>query len=67
VLATVPTEQLLFPGQVTEITYVATPADEVATADAFLARIRVDPAAPTFHECRDDNNESALSYAVCID
>ena len=67
VLATVATEHLLFPGQVTEITYVATPADEVAASDGFLARIRVDPAAPTFHECREDNNQSALTYAVCID
>jgi len=27
--------------------------------------IVVDPAMPLFHECREDNNESALAQATC--
>ena len=34
--------------------------------DTYLARIRVDPLAPKFRECRADNDESRPVPGVCI-
>jgi len=55
----------LFPGQATELTFTATGRDP--TVDTYVAKIEVDPAAPTFRECHDDNNESLPVMARCLD
>ncbi len=65
-LGTGVTDHILFPGQVAEVTYTAQPGDQLSLTDPYFARILVDPAAPTFRECRDDNNQSAEAFAVCI-
>ncbi len=62
-LGTADTDTALFPGQATEVRYEA---DEgVSTSDEFLARIEVDPDHPTFHECREDNNEAGPVTPNC--
>jgi len=55
----------LFPGQATELSLTATGRDPIA--DTFVAKIEVDPSAPLFRECHDDNNESAPIMARCLD
>jgi hypothetical protein len=57
------TTTALFPGAVQQVTY-ATPAGTDPNS-AFIARILIDPMHPGFHECRTDNNESALVHAPC--
>ncbi|MEI8256533.1 MAG: hypothetical protein WCJ30_12745, partial [Deltaproteobacteria bacterium] len=44
--------------------HLVTPAGTPVSAD-FIARIVIDAAHPTFHECRADNNESAPAHAPC--
>jgi hypothetical protein len=59
------TSTALFPGQVGLAVLTLMPGD--ATADeTFIARILIDPTMPRFHECRDDNNESAPAMARCL-
>ncbi len=65
-LGTATTAVALFPGQVSELTYTAQPSDNLTVQDNFFARILVDLANPTFHECRDTNNETPPRQAVCI-
>ena len=65
VLGTVSTSHPLLPGQTEVIPFVA-PGGQATTTDTFLARIVIDPANPTFHECRDDNNESAPVQPECV-
>ena len=55
----------LFPGQVAELTLEADPATGADKEDTYVAKILIDPATPTFHECRDDNNESPPTQAKC--
>ena len=55
----------LFPGQV-EILELTAPAGLDPLTTTFRARILVDPAMPTFRECRDDNNQSADVMPYCI-
>jgi len=55
----------LFPGQVTDVTYTVAPADG-GTLDLYLAKLLVDPTNPTFHECRETNNESEPQKAKCV-
>lgn len=58
------TTHTLFPGQ-TEI--VETPLDPTATKDdTFVARVLIDPQNPTFHECKEDNNESNPATPSCV-
>lgn len=57
----------LFPGQVAPVDYTAEPADAVTLDDEFVAAIVVDPANPTFRECREDNNASPPAVAVCVE
>jgi hypothetical protein len=65
VLGVVTTSKALLPGQTEIIPFVAAAA-EATTADTFQARIVVDPQNPTFHECRDDNNESEAITPECV-
>ncbi len=59
------TTSALFPGQV-QVVEVDAPADVMASGNTFRARILVDPAMPTFQECRDDNNTSADVTPRCL-
>lgn len=63
VLGTANTNVTLFPGAAQELR-ISTPmgTDPEAT---YQARIVVDPARPTFRECRDDNNVSEPARAPC--
>ncbi|MBI5534177.1 MAG: VCBS repeat-containing protein [Deltaproteobacteria bacterium] len=64
-LGSAATVSALFPGQVGKVTWKAKPGDAVQSGDLFFAR--VDPKKnPTFHECREGNNESAPSSANCV-
>ena len=66
-LATETTPDRLQPGQVAELSYTAQVEDEVGPSDIFLSRILIDPEVPSFHECREDNNQSEETIAVCIE
>jgi hypothetical protein len=57
------TTNQLFPGGVQDVSFT-TPSGTDPNA-TFVAKIIVDPAAPTFHECRSDNNESLPVRASC--
>jgi hypothetical protein len=57
------TATALFPGQVAVVELTATGR---TAEDTFRARILVDPAMPTFRECRDDNNTSADVMPRCL-
>ncbi len=56
----------LFPGQVGVVELVAPPGSS-PVGTTWRARILVDPAMPTFRECRDDNNASDDVMARCLD
>ncbi|MCC7537800.1 MAG: VCBS repeat-containing protein [Deltaproteobacteria bacterium] len=58
------TTAALFPGQVERVS-VDAPADAPPEA-AFVARIEVDEATRTFHECREDNNSSEPVVGRCL-
>ena len=64
-LGTEVTTSPVFPGQVVEVTFEAD-ASVPATA-TFVARIEVDPSAPTFRECDDTNNESNEATPRCLE
>ncbi|HJL18092.1 MAG TPA: hypothetical protein RMH99_20685 [Sandaracinaceae bacterium LLY-WYZ-13_1] len=55
----------LFPGQV-EVLEITAPGDVTAEGRVFHAEILVDPATPTFRECRDDNNRSDDVEPRCL-
>ena len=59
------TTSSLFPGQAAEVS-LTTPAG-TGTASTFFARILIDPAARTFRECREDNNQSPDVMPRCVD
>lgn len=59
------TSTALFPGQVA-VVEVTAPGDIPAMGSVFRARILVDPAMPTFRECRADNNQSEDVSARCL-
>ena len=63
-LGTVTTTQALLSGQ-TQVIEFMVPEGEADPSHTFLGRIAVDPAMPTFNECRDDNNESDEARAFC--
>jgi len=54
----------LFPGQVEELVHSLGTSDGPETY--FRGRIEVDPSNPTFHECREANNETGAVRANCI-
>ncbi len=58
------TSRDLFPGQGEPLEFV-TP-DGTPTDATFFARIEVDPAARTFRECDEDNNQSDDARPVCL-
>ena len=55
----------LFPGQLSNIEYQSTAADNVTSKDTFKAV--VEPSNDTFNECRTDNNESSSTVVTCIE
>ncbi|MCP4447626.1 MAG: VCBS repeat-containing protein [Myxococcales bacterium] len=65
-IGTVTTTQALFPGQSQVLEFVVDSAAG-GTADTYLASIYVDPMAPTFHECRPENNTSNEFTPSCVD
>ena len=65
-IATAETSVSLFPGQVTELVFEAEVGADYGPADEYVAKLITDPAAPLFHDCREDNNASRLAQAQCI-
>ena len=59
------TTHALLPGQ-TEQLVVIVDAAAGNKNDSFQAKIVLDPQSPNFHECREDNNESAVVKATCV-
>ncbi|MFT3767448.1 MAG: VCBS repeat-containing protein [Minicystis sp.] len=59
------TTHALFPGQTEEIVVTVDPA-MAGNKDDFVAKVLIDPAMPKFHECREDNNESDVASAHCV-
>jgi hypothetical protein len=59
------TTHSLFPGQTEEI-IVVIDAAKASKADTFVARVLVDAVNPKFHECREDNNDSQVAKASCV-
>lgn len=64
-LGTRTTPNALFPGQVAELVLEPASSTGADKEDTFVARILTDPSNPTFHECREDNNESDPAKAQC--
>jgi hypothetical protein len=58
------TTHALFPGQ-TEVLEISLDAAALKE-DTFVARILIDPQNPTFHECKEDNNQSSEEQASCV-
>jgi hypothetical protein len=59
------TTHALFPGQTEELLASVDPTLG-GNKDLYVAKIVIDPVAPKFHECREDNNESAPVSAHCV-
>lgn len=55
----------LYPGQ-TAVFDVPLDTLQAGTSDTFVARILIDPMNLTFHECREDNNDSADVKPSCV-
>ena len=66
-LGTETTSSSLFMGQMLELVHEVDPSFGVTLEDLFVAKIHTDPQNPTFHECREDNNESEPAEIYCID
>jgi len=62
-VATVTTGDPLFPGQTAVLPFTASSG---GVDDTYQARIVIDPNNITFHECKDDNNESASVTPQCV-
>ncbi len=60
------TTTALFPGQMAEVVFTTDAADGFTAYTDFVAKIHTDPDNPLFHECRDDNNESEVTKATCV-
>lgn len=59
------TTRAIFPNQA-ELVHLDAPA--TANADTrFVASIVIDPAMPTFRQCRDDNDDSNEAMAACVE
>lgn len=63
-VAKLTTSKLLFPGQTEVLTFTVPPTDG-GRDDTYQAKIEIDPAKPTFRQCRDDNDTSAEAKAAC--
>ncbi|MCA9620162.1 MAG: hypothetical protein KC731_14145 [Myxococcales bacterium] len=55
----------LLPGQTAVLLFDVPPASG-GTADTYQARVIIDPNNVTFHECREDNNESPAVRPECV-
>jgi hypothetical protein len=62
-VGTVKTSHPLFPGQTESIAVTLDP--KASQNSTFVAKILVDPQNPTFHQCRDDNDESLAVTTHC--
>ena len=62
-IATATTSYALLPGQTADLTLALPPTFD-ASVSAY-AKTHLDPAHPLFHECREDNDQSALAMASC--
>lgn len=63
-LGTSKTTGRVYPGQTETVQFSA---PELNIVDSYEARIHADPATAPFRECRDDNNNSGLASAICIE
>jgi len=64
-VGTAQTTHALFPGQTEQLDVTADP-NLSSNKDLFVAKILIDPTAPKFHECREDNNESDVVSPYCV-
>ena len=64
-VGTATTSHALFPGQTEELAVSVDPM-MANNKDQFIAKTLIDPQNPKFHECREDNNESDLANAHCV-
>jgi hypothetical protein len=62
-IATAQTTHALFPGQTEKLDV---PLPGASQAQSFIAKVLVDPNSPKFHQCREDNDESASAKASCV-
>jgi hypothetical protein len=58
------TTHALFPGQTEQLALKLDPS--APTSGTYTAAIIIDPKNPTFHECREDNNESPPVKPSCV-
>jgi hypothetical protein len=58
------TTHTLFPGQTEELVISANAQGTIQ--DTFVAKILIDPVAPKFHECREDNDVSDPVSPHCV-
>ena len=61
----VQTTHALYPGQTEELSLALDPA-LANKSQSFVAKILIDPMNVTFHECHEDNNESGVEKADCV-
>jgi hypothetical protein len=65
-IAKATTDRNLFPGQGAVLRYQVKDQDNAPSAGSYVARILVDPQAPRFRECRDQNNASNVAKNPCL-
>lgn len=58
------TTHALFPGQTEILDFTLDPGAKKESV--YIARILIDPMSPTFHECKEDNNQSSEAQASCV-
>ncbi|MFO0762421.1 MAG: VCBS repeat-containing protein [Byssovorax sp.] len=58
------TTHALYPGQTEELSIALDP--QANKTQSFVAKILIDPQNVTFHECREDNNESNVEKPSCV-
>jgi hypothetical protein len=64
-VGTASTTSALFPGQ-TSVLDVPLDTSQASTSDTFYAKILIDPNNVTFHQCREDNDQSADVVPNCV-
>ncbi len=62
-LGTAKSTRVLFPGQTEVLTFTADAS--ITKSDTFTAKIIIDPAKPTFQQCRTDNDQTPPTKAAC--
>src|SRR5262249_27304680 len=63
-VGTVTTTYALLPGQTQTLDVTLSPP--ASSTNTFYAKILVDPAKPTFHECNANNDQSPNAIASCV-